>query len=67
MVRYYNLWDNPCKKADRMSKKKNQEMNWGAKEAEESRIKIHDMRYTAVSLLIDRGVSVLAITERVGH
>ena len=31
------------------------------------RIRIHDIRHSAVSLLIDMGFSVTAIADRVGH
>ncbi len=99
-VRYYNLRDNPCKKAGSMGKKKNREMLFwtkedylkmlygiqptdrmftvtksylhremdrGAKEAGVQRIRIHDIRHSAVSLLIDMGFSATAIADRVGH
>ena len=115
-VRYYNLRENPCKKAGSMGKKKNREMMFwtkeqylkfaevmmdkplsfyafemlygigpddrmftvtksylhremdrGAKEAGVPRIRIHDIRHSAVSLLIDMGFSATAIADRVGH
>ena len=31
------------------------------------RIRIHDLRHSAISLLIEMGFSALAIAERVGH
>ena len=43
------------------------EMNRGAKEAGVPRIRIHDIRHSAVSLLIDMGFSATAIADRVGH
>lgn len=43
------------------------EMDRGAREAGVQRIRIHDLRHSHVSLLIDMGFSALAIAERVGH
>ena len=43
------------------------EMDRGAKEAGVKRIRIHDLRHSHVSLLIEMGFSALAITDRVGH
>ena len=43
------------------------EMDRGAKEAGVKRIRIHDIRHSAASLLIDRGFSATAIADRVGH
>ena len=43
------------------------EMGRGAKEAGVKRIRIHDIRHSAVSLLIDMGFSATAIADRVGH
>ena len=43
------------------------EMDRGAKEAGVPRIRIHDIRHSAVSLLIDMGFSATAIADRVGH
>ena len=43
------------------------EMDRGAKEAGIPRIRIHDIRHSAVSLLIDMGFSATAIADRVGH
>lgn len=43
------------------------EMIRGAKESGVKRIRIHDLRHSHVSLLINMGFSVLAIGERVGH
>lgn len=44
-------------------------MRWtgGAKEAGVKRIRIHDLRHSHVSLLIEMGFSALAIADRVGH
>ena len=33
----------------------------------EKRIRIHDLRHSHISLLIDMGFTALAIAERVGH
>lgn len=43
------------------------EMERGAKQAGVKKIRVHDIRHSAVSLLIDMGFSVLAIGERMGH
>ena len=43
------------------------EMNRGAKGAGVKRIRVHDIRHSAVSLLIDMGFSATAIADRVGH
>ena len=43
------------------------EMQRGCQETGVKRIKIHGLRHSAVSLLIDMGFSALAIAERVGH
>ncbi len=43
------------------------EMDRGAKEAGVKRIRIHDIRHSHVSLLIDMGFSAIAIADRVGH
>ena len=43
------------------------EMDRGAKGAGVPRIRIHDIRHSAVSLLIDMGFSATAIADRVGH
>ena len=43
------------------------EMDRGAKEAGVKRIRIHDLRHSHISLLIDMGFTALAIAERVGH
>ena len=43
------------------------EMDRGAKAAGVPRIRIHDIRHSAVSLLIDMGFSATAIADRVGH
>jgi integrase len=43
------------------------EMERGAKEAGVKRIRVHDIRHSHVSLLIDMGFSAIAIADRVGH
>jgi len=43
------------------------EMLRGAKEAKVKRIRIHDIRHSHISLLIDMGFSAIAIADRVGH
>ena len=43
------------------------EMDRGAKAAGVKRIRIHDLRHSAISLLIEMGFSALAIADRVGH
>ena len=43
------------------------EMDRGAKEAGVQRIRIHDLRHSHISLLIDMGFSPTAIADRVGH
>ena len=43
------------------------EMNRGAEEAGVKRIRIHDLRHSHISLLIDMGFSAVAIADRVGH
>ena len=43
------------------------EMDRGAKLAGVKRIRIHDLRHSAISLLIEMGFSALAIAERVGY
>jgi len=43
------------------------ELDRGAKETGVKRIKIHEIRHSHVSLLIDMGFSALAISERMGH
>lgn len=43
------------------------EMDRGAKAAGNKRIRIHDLRHSHVSLLIELGFSALAIAERLGH
>ena len=45
----------------------NHEMERGAKQAGVKKIRVHDIRHSAVSLLIDMGFSVLAIGDRMGH
>jgi len=43
------------------------EMNRGSKEAGVKRIRVHDLRHSHVSLLIEMGFSALAIASRLGH
>lgn len=43
------------------------EMERGSKETGVKRIRIHDIRHSHVSLLIDMGFTALAIADRVGH
>ena len=43
------------------------EMDRGSKQAIVKRIRIHDIRHSHVSLLIDMGFSATAIADRVGH
>lgn len=43
------------------------EMERGSKSAGVKKIRIHDIRHSAISLLIDMGFSALAIADRVGH
>ena len=43
------------------------EMDRGAKASGVKRIRIHDLRHSHVSLLIDRGFTAVAIADRVGH
>ena len=43
------------------------EMTRGAKEAGIKRIRIHGLRHSHISLLIDMGFSAVAIADRVGH
>ena len=43
------------------------EMSRGSKAAGVKRIRIHDLRHSHVSLLIEMGFSAVAIAERVGH
>ena len=43
------------------------EMDRGAEEAGVKRIRIHDLRHSAISYLIELGFSALAIAERFGH
>ena len=42
-------------------------MDRGAKAAGVKRIRIHDLRHSHISLLIDMGFSAVAIANRVGH
>lgn len=43
------------------------EMDRGTKETRVKRIRIHDIRHSHISLLIDMGFSAIAIADRVGH
>lgn len=43
------------------------EMERGSKAAGVKRIRIHDLRHSHISLLIDMGFSAIAIADRVGH
>ena len=43
------------------------EMKRGSKEQEVKRIRVHDLRHSHVSLLIEMGFSAVAIADRVGH
>ena len=43
------------------------EMDRGARAAGVKRIRIHDLRHSHISLLIDMGSSAVAIAGRVGH
>ena len=43
------------------------EMERGCKQTGVKRIRIHDIRHSHISLLIDMGFSALAIADRVGH
>ena len=43
------------------------EMNRGCQETGVKRIRIHDLRHSHVSLLIEMGFSAVAIADRVGH
>lgn len=43
------------------------EMDRGSKAASVERIRIHDIRHSHVSLLIDMGYSAVAIADRLGH
>ena len=43
------------------------EMERGSKESGVRKIRIHDLRHSHISLLIEMGFSAVAIAERVGH
>ena len=43
------------------------EMDRGAKTAGVKRIRIHDLRHSHISLLIEMGYSAVAIADRAGH
>ncbi len=42
-------------------------MERGSKTAGVKKIRVHDIRHSAVSLLIEMGFSAVAIADRVGH
>ena len=42
-------------------------MGRGGKRAGVKRIRVHDLRHSHVSLLIDKGFTALAIADRLGH
>lgn len=42
-------------------------MDRGSKKANIKRIRVHDLRHSRVSLLIELGFSATAIADRVGH
>ena len=42
-------------------------MDRGCKQTGGKRIRIHDLRHSHISLLIDMGFTALAIADRVGH
>ena len=42
-------------------------MDRGCRASGVKRIRVHDIRHSHVSLLIDRGFSAVAIADRVGH
>lgn len=62
---------NKIKKKDRIftiSKEQlHREMTRGSELANVKRIRIHDLRHSHISLLIDMGFSAVAIADRVGH
>ena len=43
------------------------ELRWGTRKAALPQIRVHDLRHSHVSLLIEQGYSALAIAKRVGH
>ncbi|MCH5197080.1 MAG: tyrosine-type recombinase/integrase, partial [Oscillospiraceae bacterium] len=45
----------------------NKQLKQGAKQAGVKEIRVHDLRHSHVSLLIDMGFSALAIGDRLGH
>ena len=60
-----------CSSADRLfpiSKSYlHHEMDRGSKQSDVKRIRIHDLRHSHVSLLVEMGFSAVAIADRVGH
>ena len=45
----------------------NHEMERGCKASGVKKIRVHDLRHSHISLLIDMGFSAVAIADRVGH
>ena len=45
----------------------NNEMKRGCKATGVKKVRIHDLRHSHISLLIDMGFSAIAIADRVGH
>lgn len=43
------------------------DMDRGSKQSGVKRIRVHDLRHSHISLLIEMGFSALAIAQRVGH
>ena len=64
----WNLWLQPNERLFPISKSYlHHEMDRGVKACGVKRIRIHDLRHSHVSLLINMGFSVLAIGNRFGH
>lgn len=61
----------PCRRDERIfhvtKNYLHHEMDRGAKETGVKRIRIHDLRHSHVSMLIEMGFSPLAIADRLGH
>lgn len=61
----------PCKSDERIFQVSksylHHEMERGCKASGVKRIRIHDLRHSHVSLLIDLGFNALAIADRMGH
>ncbi len=70
MQEYLNALYN-CKSTDRIfpitKSYLHHEMDRGSKEQGIKRIRIHDLRHSHVSLLVEMGFSAVAIADRVGH